>query len=128
MLNKKEVERQRLVALGNVTNHGLKKSYEDFMLERRESDLIEYVDNMVHTAERTLRELKDYQRKVNDESYTDNTGKEKVVQIAKLPSADTLMSTLLGLLQSPMQKILGCLQSPMRDLLGVLKPLEEIKQ
>lgn len=82
MLNKKEVERQRLVALGNVTNHGLKKSYEDFMLERRESDLIEYVDNMVHTAERTLRELKDYQRKVNDESYTDNTGKEKVVQWA----------------------------------------------
>ncbi len=55
-------------------------------------------------------------------------GKEKVVQIAKLPSADVLMSTLLGLLQSPMQKILGCLQSPMRDLLGVLKPLEEIKQ
>ncbi len=55
-------------------------------------------------------------------------GKEKVDQIAELPSMEVLMSTLLGGLQSPMQKVLGCLQSPMRDLLGVLKSLEETKQ
>lgn len=55
-------------------------------------------------------------------------GKEKVDMIAKLPSADVLMSTLLAVLQSSMQKVLGCLQSPMRDLLGVLKSLEEVKQ
>jgi ribosomal protein L10 len=41
---------------------------------------------------------------------------------------EVLLSTLLGGLQSPMQKVLGCLQSPMRDMLGVLKSLEETKQ
>jgi len=55
-------------------------------------------------------------------------GREKVDEIAKLPSADELMSMLLRTLQSPLQDLAGCLQSPMRDLLGVLKSLEQEKE
>jgi large subunit ribosomal protein L10 len=55
-------------------------------------------------------------------------GKEKVERIAKLPSAEVLIGTLLGTLQSPMQKMLGVLQAPLRGLLGVLKSLENKKQ
>jgi len=84
MLNKEEVERQRLAALpreSKVTKvEG--KSDEDRLLERRESDLYDYIDHLVSAANRNLRELKDYQRKVKDEDYTHNTGKEKVVQWA----------------------------------------------
>lgn len=81
--------------------------------------------------------LKEFKKKMKDLNKPDVKalifegelcGKEKVDQIAELPSAEILMSTLLGALQSPMQKVLGCLQSPMRDLLGVLKSLEETKQ
>lgn len=55
-------------------------------------------------------------------------GKEKVDSIAKLPSKEVLLGTLLGALQSPMQKMLGVLQAPMRGLLGVIKSLENKKQ
>ncbi len=80
--------------------------------------------------------LKEFKKKMKDLEKPDvkalifegeMCGKEKVDQIAELPSAEVLMATLLGGLQSPMQKVLGCLQSPMRDLLGVLKSLEEVK-
>jgi large subunit ribosomal protein L10 len=54
--------------------------------------------------------------------------KEKVNKIADLPPKEVLLATLMGTLQSPMQKVLGCLQSSMRDMLGVLKSLEEKKQ
>ncbi len=56
------------------------------------------------------------------------SGREKVDQIAKLPSEDELMGMLLRTLQSPLQDLAGCLQSPMRDLVGALKSLEQEKQ
>jgi large subunit ribosomal protein L10 len=55
-------------------------------------------------------------------------GKEKVEIIAKLPSAEELMTKLAATLQSPMQKMLNVLQAPMRNLLGALKSLENKKQ
>jgi len=81
--------------------------------------------------------LKEFKKKMKDLKKPDVKalifegelcGKEKVDQIAELPPVEILLATLLGGLQSPMQKVLGCLQSPMRDLLGVLKSLEEAKQ
>ncbi|MEA2077459.1 MAG: 50S ribosomal protein L10 [Candidatus Marinimicrobia bacterium] len=81
--------------------------------------------------------LKEFKKKMKDLKKPDVKalifegelcGKEKVDQIAELPSMEILFSTLLSGLQSPMQKVLGCLQSPMRDLLGILKSLEETKQ
>lgn len=81
--------------------------------------------------------LKEYKKKMKDLNKPDVKalifdgelcGKEKVDVIAELPTADVLLSTLLGALQSSMQKVHGCLQSPMRDMLGVLKSLEETKQ
>ena len=81
--------------------------------------------------------LKEFKKKMKDLKKPDVKalifegelcGKEKVDLIAELPPMETLLATLLGGLQSPMQKVLGCLQSPMRDLLGVLKSLEEAKQ
>ena len=81
--------------------------------------------------------LKEFKKKMKDLNKPDVKalifegelcGKEKVDQIAELPTAEVLLATFLGAIQSPMQKVLGCLQSPMRDLLGVLKSLEETKQ
>ncbi|MCF7833163.1 MAG: 50S ribosomal protein L10 [Candidatus Marinimicrobia bacterium] len=81
--------------------------------------------------------LKEFKKKMKDLKKPDVKAlifdgelceKEKIDQIAELPTMDVLLSTLLGALQSSMQKVLGCLQSPMRDMLGVLKSLEEVKQ
>ena len=84
-----EQEKKDLTTLdANIKKHDeqlkeeTKRSHEDFTLKRRENNLLEYVDNLVVIAERNLRELKDYQHKVNDESYTEDPGKEKVVQWA----------------------------------------------
>lgn len=48
-------------------------------------------------------------------------------KLADLPSKEVLLATLLGGLQSPLQKTLSVLQAPMRELVGVLTSLKETK-
>jgi len=76
MLDKKEVERQRLAALPKKS----KKSHEDFILKLREDALTEYMDNLVRTAEWILRDLKVYQTRISSKEYLKNTKMEDIVR------------------------------------------------
>ncbi len=53
---------------------------------------------------------------------------EQVAALAKLPSREELMGTLVGMLNAPMTKLVGTLQASMTKLIGVLKALEESKK
>jgi len=53
---------------------------------------------------------------------------EQVAALAKLPSREELLGTLVGMLNAPMSKLVGTLQASMTKLIGVLKALEESKK
>jgi len=48
---------------------------------------------------------------------------EQVGRLAELPSRETLLSQLLGVLQAPMSKTLGVLQAPAREVAGLAQAL-----
>ena len=53
---------------------------------------------------------------------------DQVAALAKLPSKQELLSTLVSMLQSPMRDVVGVLSANMRNVVGALKALEEKKQ
>jgi len=54
-----------------------KKSHEDFILKLRENDMKEYINNLVRTAEWLLRDLKDYQERLQREEWKDSYAKKE---------------------------------------------------
>jgi large subunit ribosomal protein L10 len=52
----------------------------------------------------------------------------EVERLADLPSRETLLSQLLGVLQAPMAQTLAVLQAPAQQLAGLMLALEEKKQ
>lgn len=59
-----------------------KKTHEDFTLEWREGNLLEYMEDLVKTTEWVLRDLKDYQKRINDKKYLENCKMEDIVKWA----------------------------------------------
>lgn len=48
---------------------------------------------------------------------------EQIGRVAELPSRDTLLSQLLGVIQAPLAQTLGVLQAPGREMAGLLQAL-----
>jgi len=80
MLDKKEVERQRLAALPKKIEK--KETHEDFILKLRESHLKEYMDDLVKSVEWLLRDVKRSQEQLNDKKYITKYGAEDPVREA----------------------------------------------
>ena len=59
-----------------------KETHEDFILKWRKENLLEYMDDLVKTAEWILRDLKDYRRRLNDKNYTKDCKMEDIVRWA----------------------------------------------
>ena len=60
----------------------IKKTDEEFLLERQGKAMEEYLDRAIGTARRVVLELEGYKSKVVDQNYIKNSGKEKIVQWA----------------------------------------------
>ena len=48
-------------------------------------------------------------------------------KLADMPSKDELLSQLIAMLNSPLQKLVSTLNAPMQDVIGVLGSLKEKK-
>lgn len=55
-------------------------------------------------------------------------GKDKVKELAALPSKDVLIAQLLGTLNAPMSRLVNVLSGPVRNLTSVLSQIAETKK
>lgn len=53
---------------------------------------------------------------------------DEAKDISKLPSRDALLSSLVGMLQSPMTKFAATIKAPMQNFVGILNALKETKE
>jgi large subunit ribosomal protein L10 len=114
--------------LARIALHNNKIEHLDDYLKGVNGFAISYDDPTA--AARVVSDFKDKEKLKLRACYFEGSlfGPDRVEEIAKLPSREQLLGTLVGTLKAPMGKVVALLQANMRNVVGVLSAVRDKKE